>query len=354
MLIPLLLACESDPVPAAECASSAAPAIDIEGAVAGTREDDTSYVVPWTGETRDIVVHAWYATDDTSGEAARWLDVFEDANSWVGASVRPTPQGCLAPLVVYSHGSQAWAGNASPILHQLVNAGWVAAGPDHTDNLLTQDEEVKPETFPLLRTLDVRATIDWIEALPEGDPLHSRVDTSRVLVFGHSYGGQTSWLLGGPSFDAAAIGARCAGSEIGCTDAEKAAYAERAVDERIVAVAPLAGTAGSDLVAESGWDTLDRPVLFMTGSADGGGEDAFARTSAGDITWVNLEGGCHESFTATPIPCGLDKTLGLTVAATYIADFAVREVLGSDDAEVLGVLDGTIPVDAIVTLSRSR
>lgn len=322
--------------------------------MAGTREEGTSYIVPWTGEVRDLVVHAWYATDDSSGESARWLDVFDDANSWVGASVRPTPEGCKAPLVVYSHGSQAWAGNGSPILRQLVNAGWVAAAPDHTGNLLTQDEDAKPETFPILRTLDVRATLDWIEALPEGDPLNARVDTSRVLVFGHSYGGQTSWLLGGPTFDPAAIEVRCSDSEIGCTDAEKAAYTERAVDERIVAVAPLAGTAGTDLVAEEGWATLDRPVLFMTGSEDGDGEEAFTRASTGDVTWVDLAGGCHESFTATTIPCDLDKTLGLTVAATYIANFGVREVLGSDDPDVLGVLDGTVPVDGIATLRSSR
>ncbi len=321
--------------------------------MAGTREATTSYTVPWTGEPRELVVHAWYETDDTSGTAARWLDAFEDTNSWVDAAFAPRAK-CKAPLVVYSHGSQGWAGNATPLMRQLVNAGWVAVAPDHTDNLLTQNVEPKPETFPLLRTLDVSATLDWIAGLPEGDPLHDRVDTEHVLVFGHSYGAQTSWLLGGPTFDPAAIEARCEASELGCTEAEVAAYTERAVDPRVVAVAPFAGSAGTDLVAESGWATLDRPVLYMTGSEDGDGTEAFTRASAGDVTWVELAGGCHESFTTTTIPCDLDKTLSLTVTATYLADFAVHEVLGSEDEAVLGVLDGSIVVDPVATLQTSR
>ncbi|GDX78702.1 hypothetical protein LBMAG42_05130 [Deltaproteobacteria bacterium] len=351
----LVFGCTPDPAAVESggpCAGPAAPAIDIEGAVAGTRESATSYAIPWSGETRDLALHAWYPTKDTEGEAARWLDLFDDPNSLVDASFAPINETCLAPLVVYSHGSQAWAGNGAPILRQLVNAGWVAAAPDHTDNLLTQNEDPKPETFPLLRTLDVKATIDWIEGLPEDDPLYGRVDTSKVFVFGHSYGGQTSWLLGGPTFDATAIATACASSELGCTEAEEAAFAERAVDPRVVAVAPLAGTVGTNLVADAGWESLDRPVLFMTGSADGDGTEAFTRAAAGDVTWVELAGGCHESFTSTVVPCDLDKTLGLTVAATYIADFATREVLNSEDATVLGVLDGSVEVDAIATLQR--
>lgn len=356
-LLPLLLvACdgEPEPTPVGSCATGAAPTIDIEGAVAGTRSAQTAYTVPWTGEARELAVHTWYATDDAEGTGARWLDLFDDANSWVDAGYAPPEEGCLAPLVVYSHGSQAWAGNGSPVIRQLVNAGWVAAAPDHTDNLLTQNQDPKPESFPLLRALDVTATIDWIEGLPEDDPLHGRVDTSRVLLFGHSYGGQTSWIHGGPTFDPALIAARCEGSAVGCTPEEEAAFADPVADPRIVAVGPLDGSLGTDLVADAGWATLDRPVLYMTGSGGEGEAAAFARASTGDVTWVDLLGACHESFTDSPVDCEVEKTHGLMITATYVANFGTHTVLDSDDADVLAVLDGTTVVSDIVVMTRSR
>ncbi len=355
-LLPVpLLACVSCEVPVetddgGACPDGRMPQLDIEGAVAGTVEGNTAYDVPWTGEPRELVVHAWYPTSESSGTGARWLDAWIDDNSWVDATYAPLPEECKAPLVVYSHGSQGWAGNGSPILRQLVAAGWIAAAPDHTDNLLNQNVEDKPESFPLLRTLDVAATIDWIETLPAADPLYGRVDTSRVFVFGHSYGGQTSWLLAGPSFDAAAVDTRCA-SEIGCTEAERAAFDTRAVDERVIALAPLDGTVGTDLVADAGFADMDRPVLFMSASTD---PAEFTRTSAGEVTWVSVEGGCHETFTATPVPCDLDKTRGLEITATYVSAFATREMFGSTDATVTGILDGSVSVDEIAAVQRSE
>ena len=92
----------------------------------------------------------------------------------------------------------------------------------------------------------------------------------------------------------------------------------------------------------------------MTASGDDSDSAAFARAGAhGKVTWVDLEGGCHESFTTTTIPCDLDKTLGLTIAATYVSHFATAEVIGSDDPAVLGVLDGSVVVDEVAVYSRS-
>jgi predicted dienelactone hydrolase len=335
------------------CATRDAPDIDIEGAVAGTRSSTMRYEVPWTRETRELAVHTWYRTDDESGTAARWLDAFIDENSWVDAGWADSSRNCRAPLVVYSHGSQGWAGGGAPILRQLVNAGWVAAAPDHTGNTFVDNVEPRPESYPLFRALDITATIDWIAGLPADDPLYARVDTSRVFLFGHSYGGQTAWIHAGPGFDAELVAAKCAASAVGCTPEEEAAFAAGVADTRITAVAPLDGTLGADFVSDEGWDTLDRPVLFMTASADGSDADAFARASGGDVTWVDLLGACHESFTATTVPCDLDKTEGLTVAATWVADFATVRVRGSDDPAATEVLDGTRSVSDIAVVTRS-
>jgi len=322
-------------------------------ALSGIEINPSTYTVPWADE-RTVQMHMWYPTAATSGESARYLDMFVDDKSLVGAPYAEPLEGCRHPLLVYSHGSQAWAGSSSTVVRQFVNAGWVVIAPDHTDNTLTQNVADKPRSFSLTRVEDVRHAIDWAESLPIDHALAGRIDTSRVLVMGHSFGAQTSWLLSGPTFDTEAIAAGCA-QEPQCTDEAIAAFAESPGDARVVGVVPAAGSANTSLVADEGWSTIAAPVLYMTGTADQDGTEAFERASEGDVTWIEIEGGCHESFTDTAVSCpDVDKALGVEITARYATAFGTRTVLSSDDADVASVLDGTTVISDLVTLQTSR
>lgn len=337
----------ADPEPTS-CASSAVPTIDLAANV-GLRQEAASYDVAWDGSERELELHIWYPSDDTEGDAAEYIGLFDDENSLVDASYADAEDTCTHPLVVYSHGSQAWAGNGSPILRQFVKEGWVAIGPDHLGNTLDDNWDPRPHTFSLSRVHDVRFAIDYLEGLPEDDPLHGRVDTSRVLVMGHSFGGQTSWLAGGPSFDSAAIETRCNGE---CSADELAAFNENPGDSRIAAVIPMAGDAGSDLVADAGFGDISVPVLYMTGSEDFDGQPRYERAAATpDLTWVDIEGGCHETFTSTVFACdGVDKDAGLEIVSKFATAQGWRSVLDSEEGA--STLDGSESVSDLVTVTR--
>ncbi len=309
----------------------------------GYRVIDAEVDADWV-PGRTVPVNVWYPTDDTQGTGARFLDTFVDDHSWVDAGLGDWG-GCSRPLVVYSHGSQAWGGNLSPILRHLVDSGWIAAAPDHLENTLIDHVDPVPVGFSRTRTADVIATIDALEALPSGDPLRSLVDTSRVLVIGHSFGGQTAWLMSGPEFDQAALDARCA--EGACTDAERAAFVGRVDDPRVNAVLPLDGFAHDDLVATAGWAAADRPILYLSQPDD----SAFVDAAAAAPTWVEFGDSCHETFTNSPVQCdSFDKEQGLDLVAAYTSAFAATVQLGIDDPDAAALLDGSTVLDERLTV----
>jgi predicted dienelactone hydrolase len=310
--------------PAANC-TPVAPTVDLADGLAGHREDSVTHTPAWA-ETRTVPLHIWYPTQATTGEAVNYLDFMPDPDSLGGASVDLPADGCKLPLVLYSHGYQGWAGNETDVLRQFVRNGWIAAAPDHTGNTLTGNVEPVPVGFDLTRVADLQRVIDHLADLPEGDPLRGRIDTDHVLVLGHSYGGQTAWLLAEPDFDPALVDAECAGTEGGCTEAERAAFESPVSEPRVVSVAPLDGAANS-LVSASGWARRTKPVLFMSRESDDAAE-AYARAAGEGVIWMMLSGSCHESFTSTPVACDLSKEVSLPIVSEWLLAWGATTVQG--------------------------
>lgn len=317
--------------------------------VAGFQFLTTTYSVPGTGASRTLRLNLWYATTDAEGTPTRFNPISVDANSFLNASVR-VPRG-QAPLMVFSHGHTGFGGGNHAVVRQFVRNGWIVVAPDHTDDTTFDAIDPRPLEFEAVRAYDVRATLDFMESLPSDHPLSGHVDTSRVLVGGHSYGGLTAWIVGGPALDLDAIAARC---EPDCVEAELDAYRMYSPDPRVVGVVALDGGISTDFVADAGFAAMTVPALFMTPTGNPTDMALFQRSTAADVTWIQLEGGCHHSFTGELGCPTLPLSTSLPITATYMLAFGIHTVLQSEDPDVLDILDGTTLVDPPVTYARHR
>ncbi|MSP54807.1 MAG: hypothetical protein EXR69_04260 [Myxococcales bacterium] len=358
MILLLIVGCAGPDTGTQDSASSAPfacvpelPELDLADAVVGYRYEPHDYALPWDDSARTIGMNVWYPTEAPTAEGASYIGLWNDPDSRVDSPVAPSE--CTRPVVIYSHGSQAWGGSAHALMRQFVRNGWVAVAPDHTGNLLTDNLDPRPTIYPLVRATDIVESLEWVADLPASDPLSSRVDTSRVLVIGHSFGGQTSWLLSGVGFNADGVADLCTANP--CSPEEQAAFGTPAGDDRIVGVIPMAGSADAQLVDDSTWGAVHTPILYMTGSEDNDGSEPYARSAAADVRWAEIDGGCHESFTSTDLACDtLPKDEGTEIVAAYATAFGWATVLESDAAEIAGVLEGSVVVSERVSLSRSR
>jgi pimeloyl-ACP methyl ester carboxylesterase len=329
-----------------------APDVDLQS-VAGLQVHELTYTVPGLNIERTLEVRLWYATDDETGETAFFeprVPIFSDEFAWTDATVLPPPASTRAPLMVYSHGGRGFAGQISTVARQFVRNGWVVVAPSHPGQNLFDFQEILPYSFPAIRAYDTLAALDFMENLPAEHPLSGRVDTSRVLAMGHSYGGQNSWLLAGLPLDIEGITARCAD---GCTPEDIAAFEAFRPEPRVVAGVSLDNLIDPNLFLDESFAEMTTPMLHISGTEGNDGADIFRRAADANMTWVSLIGGCHESTTGT-LPCDtLDLAISLQATSVYTVAFATRHVLGSTDEAVLGILDGARPVSSSAVLQQS-
>jgi predicted dienelactone hydrolase len=315
----------------------------------GWRAEVWTYTTP-DGRERAMTGQVWFPTDATSGGPVAYTDGFPSPLPGELADVAPAaaPAGGW-PVLVHSHGHQATGGSGQPLAVWLVSHGWVVIAPDHAPNLfrtILGGENTPPEHW-LDRPGDVSAALDRLGALPEGDPLRGAAAVEQAMVSGHSRGVTTTWSVLGAPFDPTAIEGLCPGCEAGTLDAMRAGVG----DARFVAGIPMAGMMPESMFGADGEASVTAPVLSMTGSVDVPDAEARLATLGGvDLSWVELAGGCHESF-ASGIPCpGLDTAVAFRAIGVYALAFGRRHLLGDDDPTVLGVLDGSVEVDGAATV----
>ncbi|MEM9195252.1 MAG: alpha/beta fold hydrolase [Myxococcota bacterium] len=164
------------------------------------------------------------------------------------------------PLIVFSHGVWGSREHYTAFAQHWASEGYVVILPQHVDDDASMGEGTPFDDWPE-RVGDITATLDELEQLAVRAPeLAGRIDPSRVGVAGHSFGSYIAQLVAGVQIRTSFGGP-----------------ATRVADPRVAAVLVLAPQGPGSQLADDAWDTLEIPVMSMTGSRDYGrlrfGED---------------------------------------------------------------------------------
>jgi predicted dienelactone hydrolase len=335
----------------------------------GFREDEIVYDVLPDGAPRTLRAAIWYPTLDTPGDEPTLYYPGSMKRPEVMTHAEPAPHAGW-PVLVFSHGYAGFAENSYFLTEHFASHGWLVLAMDHTGNTIEELGASVESAMYAYRPQDVSAGIDFLEGLPEGDPLRAKGDTSRVAVSGHSYGGYTTLVVSGATFDMEDIVASCedgTGHGAFCTNLGEdlqAVFAAGLLDQRVAVGIPMAP--GAAKVIQDGVASIAIPMLQFTGGLDG----QTTNDGSGDPLWqalegsghvrVNIETAGHQSFTivCTWFPligagdgCGegfIDSLEVHRIVNTYALAFARKHIL--DDGGVDDYLDGTTVVDPEVTL----
>lgn len=163
------------------------------------------------------------------------------------------------PLVVLSPGFALGPGAYGWLAERLASRGFLVVAPDHQEAL----DPSKLWQSTVDRPRDLKAVIDHMTT--GGDAASALVDTDRVAVAGHSYGGYAAQAIGGARMDTESFRAACA-------DARRAEDAGVFMCDALEPhVSDMADRAGLKAVPEGLWpdwsdDRVDA-VVSMAGDA---------------------------------------------------------------------------------------
>lgn len=350
----------------------------------GYREMTITYDAVASSEPRELVLRVWYpAQPDSGAPAARYqVGGIVDLPAGYALDAPPVTDDGNLPFVIYSHGNGGEGLLAYPYGELMASYGWVLVAPNHTGNTAL-DFLGDPAPFSrvaLDRPNDITAIIDAFESGLSGDELAGKADTTAVFLFGHSFGGYTTFAAGGADVDFDVLAADCDGvTSASCdvlADPEvEAAFRAGFGDPRIVAIAPQAPALVA--IPQSELAALEVPTMLMSGRLDQtvtqqeSADPAWAALDYPGDLWVEMPLGAHYSFItichdltpelldffrpdAVQDGCGpefIDTTEAVPVLAAYVFAFGRRHVLG--EAEWDSVLTGPplgSPGDFVITV----
>lgn len=314
----------------------------------------TGWYTPGGGlAPRPLDVHLWYPASAPTDQHPKYLDIFDDATASTDAPLAAPALPAGFPVLVHSHGYKGFAGNSATLMCYLATHGWVAAAPEHVGNTLLDTPEPDLLATWLARPLDIRKTLDLLADLPKGDPLTGKLDLQHVGMSGHSRGSFTTWAIAGATFDSSVVQKGCQDGRFpDCTPDLIAAFQQPFADPRVKTVIVMAGS-GDDFWGEHGRDAVNIPILQMNGTLDDAGETAlFASVMGVDLTWVQVQGGCHQLFGLGNHYLGdaacaqLPDAEGFAIVETWMLAWLRYHVLGDRSPQVAGIVSGTVSVSS--------
>lgn len=224
----------------------------------------------------------------------------------------PREPRTILPVVVFSHGigedrdSYAWLGRA------LAQHGYLAVHVTHagTDRAVLERgyrylyRAVKQPENWINRPLDVSFVLDRLSTRADAD-------VQRTAAVGHSAGAFTAFMLAGMT----------------------AGDAKRQRDPRVKVAIPISMPRMEGVVPAGGYDTVEVPVLNMTGTCDTSliyrtfprhRRIPFEQSKAARQSLITLEGATHESFVLEDRASAAIRYLVISYLDAFLRGNAVR------------------------------
>ncbi|WP_119066713.1 alpha/beta hydrolase family protein [Aggregatilinea lenta] len=177
------------------------------------------------------------------------------------------------PLVILSHGYSLGRTGYAWLAEHLASHGFVVVAPQHY--------EVVDETLgdfwrgAITRPQEIEVVLNYVEAQSVAEGIFTGlIDTERIAVVGHSYGGYTALAMAGARFDSDGMEALCdTAREAG----DPNAWLCELVVPRVADMAELAGFAAVPEGLWPGWgDSRIDAIVSMAGDAYFFGEAGLA------------------------------------------------------------------------------
>lgn len=272
-------------------------------------------------DTRPLKLTVWYPAlnPDEQAEAITYVERLARVEGRALQDALPDVDSGPYPLVIFSHGLGGLRFQSIFFTEHLASHGFVVIAPDHPgstvfDVMLGEgSEETIIENFAV-RPYDISRAIDFAETLSgPGGVLEGVIETDKIAVSGHSFGGYTALSVGGARLDTSET--VCEGNLELCQlmqraeDIASARGLERVpeglwpptTDSRVDALVLLA-PAGGHLFQEAGLAEVTLPTLIIVGSLDSATvpeEDAYPMyeyIGSMDKTLITLEYADHYIF----------------------------------------------------------
>ncbi len=225
---------------------------------------------------KNIEIKIWYPAVDPPPDAtpATYLLLMK-GNAYNDLAVNPVSPPY--PLILFSHGNKGVNFQSYSLTEHLASHGFFVAAPNHPGNTMfdsPSDEQMA--LIALERPQDIAFAYEKImEAVyAPGDPFYLAVDSARVGIAGHSFGGYTTVVIAGATVDVDAAAARCdAGTEsdIFCPYISfwPAGETIRRPDSMSIVKAALAlAPGGYAAFGDEGLLEVDMPVMIFGGTLD--------------------------------------------------------------------------------------